>query len=160
MNSYDIVDEAIIDAPVERVWEALVAELGGAAHWWVPHNTFEPGAVGPEREGGSTVVTVHTKGVDKGGPKLRFTARTTAVEPGRRLAADYVAGAFRGSSEFRLTAVDGGARTRLSMAFQAAPQGWLRLLAKVADIGAEHSRATRNAFAHLDALLAGAGGAR
>ena len=89
MHKYDIIDEAVVTAPPKAVWEALVAELRGAAQFWVPHNTFSAGPVPPERVGGETEVTVHAKGVDKGGPKFRFTARTTAVEPHRRLAAHH-----------------------------------------------------------------------
>lgn len=166
MTGYDIIDEAFIDAPPSVVWSALVAELNGAAKWWVPHNTFAPGSVPPERPGGTTVVTVHPKGVDKGGPKLRFTAKTRLVEPERRLSADYTAGVFRGSSEFRLDPIAGGARTRLSMRFRGEPQGWVRYLDKLADIGLQHSKATQAAFSNLstlisaDSSLAGAGVAR
>ncbi|MEO3870720.1 SRPBCC family protein [Nonomuraea sp. B12E4] len=155
MNGYDLIDDAFIDTTPDAVWAALVAELRGAARWWVPHNTFAPGAVPPDQVGGETQWTVHTKGVDKGGMKLRFTSRTRAVDPGRRLATEYVDGAFRGSAEFVLDPVDGGRRTRLSLRFSAAPQGGLRLLAKVADIGLQHSKATQDAFANLNALLAG-----
>ncbi|MER7757920.1 SRPBCC family protein [Kitasatospora sp. NPDC097643] len=157
MDRYDIVDSTIINAPVDQVWRELIAELNGAANWWTPHNTFEPGFTGPEHVGGTTLVTVHTKGVDKGGPKLRFTATTTSVTPGRQLAADYTDGAFRGRSVFDLTPVDGDTRTRLSMTFTATPQGWLSILAKVANIGAQHSQATQNAFSHLNTRLTSKG---
>lgn len=153
MNGYDIIDEAIIDAPPEAVWESLVAELNGAAKWWVPHNTFKPGSQPPEKVGGQTEVTVHPKGVDKGGPKLRFTARTREVDPGRRLLADYVDGVFRGTSEFFVEPVDGGRYTRLAMHFRGEPSGWVRLLAKAADIGLQHSKATQNAFANLNGII-------
>ncbi|MFI9642526.1 SRPBCC domain-containing protein [Micromonospora sp. NPDC051925] len=153
MHKYDIIDEAVVAAAPESVWEALVEELRGAARWWVPHNTFAAGSVPPDQVGGETEVTVHPKGVDGGGPKLRFTARTTAVEPHRRLAADYVSGVFLGTCEFLLRPLDDG-RTLIAMHFQADPKGFVRMLSKVADIGAQHSSATQAAFANLDALLA------
>jgi uncharacterized protein YndB with AHSA1/START domain len=156
MNSYDLIDEAVIGASPDLVWEALVAELRGAARWWVPYNTFEPGTVPPDQVGGEVQVTVHTRGVDRRGLKLRFTARTRSVHPGRQLVADYVAGVFRGSCEYALDPLDGGQCTRLSMHFRARPHGWLRHLARVADISREHSKATQSAFAHLDALLGAA----
>jgi hypothetical protein len=40
------------------------------------------------------------------------------------------------------------------MRFRAQPVGWLRVLAKVVDIGEEHSKATQNAFRQLAALFA------
>lgn len=153
MSEYDLIDEAIIDAQADVVWRALVAELRGARAWWVPHNTFEPGPVRPDEVGGEVRVTVHAKGVDKGGPKLRFTGRTTAVDPGRRLVTEYHDGVFRGVGELVLEPVDGGARTRLAMHFKARPHGWLRLLAALVDIGAQHSKGTQSAFANLNALV-------
>jgi hypothetical protein len=152
MRGYDVVDDEVIDAPPEVVWEELVAELHGARRFWVPHNTFRPGAVPPEQVGGEVEVTVHTRGADKRGLKLRCTARTRVVEPARRLVADYVDGVFRGVGIFTLEPLDGG-RTHLSMTFQAMPHGWLKALARVVDIGAEHSKATQNAFTALDARL-------
>jgi uncharacterized protein YndB with AHSA1/START domain len=154
MKTYDLIDEAVIDSTPDAVWDALVSELRGAARWWVPYNTFEPGPLPPDQVGGKVKVTVHVKGVDKGGPKLRFTARTRGVEPGRRLTSEYVAGVFRGRSDFVLTPVDGGRRTRLSMHFEGRPHGWLRHLARVKDIGLQHSQATQAAFANLATALA------
>jgi pimeloyl-ACP methyl ester carboxylesterase/uncharacterized protein YndB with AHSA1/START domain len=155
MSGYDIIDTTFIDTSPDVVWKELVAELNGGASWWVPKNTFTPGPVAPDEPGGETEVTVHTKGVDKGGPKLRFVARTREVEPGRRLAADYVSGAFAGTCEFLLEPSAGG-RTRLSMHFKAEPRGIAKLLGKLADIGQEHSTATQDAFGRLNQLV-GAG---
>ncbi|MEU0283736.1 SRPBCC family protein [Streptomyces sp. NPDC088147] len=153
MNGYDIIDEAVVDAPADVVWDALVAEFRGAARWWVPANTFAALSGAPDVVGGEVGVTVHTKGVDKGGLKLRFTARTVSVVPGRRLTVEYVDGAFRGPSDFILEPLDDGHRTRVSMHFRGRPHGRLKLLAKVADIGAEHSKATLAAFGSLNTLL-------
>ncbi|MGW5017744.1 SRPBCC family protein [Streptomyces cacaoi] len=154
MNGYDLVDEAVVDAPCDAVWEALLAEFRGAARWWVPSNTFAPASGSPDRVGGEVRVTVHTKGVEGGGPKLRFTARTTGVEPGRRLDVEYVDGVFRGPSSFRLDPVGDGSRTRIGMRFQGRPHGWLKALAKVTDVGLEHSKVTSAAFVALGDLLA------
>ncbi len=155
MTGYDIVDTAFIDTSPDVVWKELVAELSGGASWWVPKNTFKPGPVAPDEPGGETEVTVHTKSVDKGGPKLRFLARTTEVEQGRRIAADYVSGAFLGTCEFTLEPADDGRRTRLSMHFKAEPRGIAKVLGKLADIGLEHSRATQAAFGRLNQLAGG-----
>ncbi|MFE9538460.1 SRPBCC family protein [Streptomyces sp. NPDC006691] len=152
MTTYDLIDEATIDAPADTVWSALVAEFRGARKWWVPANTFTTLSGAPDAVGGRVGVTVHTKGVDKGGPKLRFTARTIAVEPGRRLKVEYVEGVFRGTSTFSLDPIADG-RTRISMHFDGRPHGWLKLLAKVADLGAEHSKGTLAAFVSLDRQL-------
>ncbi|MEW1893367.1 SRPBCC family protein [Streptomyces sp. NBC_00523] len=153
MTVYDLIDEAIVDAPPEAVWAALIAEFRGAGRWWVPANTFATVSGSPDEVGAEVAVTVHTKGVDKGGPKLRFTARTRAVEPQRLLSVDYVSGVFRGTSDFYVEPLDGG-RTKVGMHFVGRPNGFLKLLAKVADIGAEHSTATSEAFVRLGEILA------
>ncbi|GAB3439567.1 alpha/beta fold hydrolase [Actinophytocola sediminis] len=153
---YDIINTVFVDTSPDVVWKELVAELSGGASWWVPDNTFAPGAVSPDEPGGETEVTVHPKGVDKGGPKLKFVARTTEVEPGRRLAADYVSGAFVGSCEFLLEPAAGGRRTRLSMHFKAEPKGIATVLGKLADIGQQHLQNTQAAFGRLNQLV-GAG---
>ncbi|MFF3751673.1 SRPBCC family protein [Streptomyces sp. NPDC002018] len=162
MNGYDIIDEAVVDAPADVVWDALVAEFRGAARWWVPYNTFETVSGAPDTVGGLVAVTVHTKGVGNGGPKLRFTARTESVVPGRRLTVEYVDGVFRGPADFVLEPLAEGRRTRISMHFRGRPHGKLKLLAKVADIGAEHSKAALAAFVSLNEQLSAvpAGGAR
>ncbi|MEV7833365.1 SRPBCC family protein [Streptomyces subrutilus] len=149
MTTYDLIDEAVIDAPADAVWDALVAEFRGAKKWWVPHNTFTAVSGAPDAVGGKVGVTVHTKGEGNGGLKLRFTSRTVAVEPGRRLDIEYVEGVFRGPSTFLLEPLEGG-RTRISMHFTGSPHGWLKVLAKVADLGVEHSKATLAAFESLD----------
>jgi uncharacterized protein YndB with AHSA1/START domain len=154
VSGYDIIDEAFIDTSPDLVWQALVAELSGAASFWVPFNTFS--ASGPPDQVGTEVKwTVHAKGVDKGGPKLRFTSRTTAVEPGRKLSAEYFEGVFRGHVTFVLEPVNGGLGTRVSIHFKAEPQGFVKILSKVADVGLKHSQAAQLAFSNLNSRLGG-----
>ncbi|TCO52816.1 SRPBCC family protein [Actinocrispum wychmicini] len=154
MSGYDIIDEAYIDSSPDLVWHSLVAELSGAASFWLPFNTFE--SSGPADELGTTVKwTVHPKGKDKGGPKLRFTSRTVSVVPGRRLTAEYFEGVFRGTADFTVEPVNGGLATRVSLHFTAQPQGLAKVLSKVADIGQKHSDATQLAFANLNTVIGG-----
>ncbi|MET0235486.1 MAG: SRPBCC family protein [Kibdelosporangium sp.] len=154
MSGYDIIDEAFIDTSPDLVWQALVAELSGAAGFWVPFNTFS--ASGPPDQVGTEVKwTVHPRGVDKGGPKLRFTSRTTAVEPGRRLSAEYFEGVFQGTVTFVVEPANGGLGTRVAIHFKAVPQGFVKVLSKVADVGLNHSKAAQLAFTNLNARLGG-----
>jgi uncharacterized protein YndB with AHSA1/START domain len=153
MSGYDIVEEKVIDASPDFVWEQLMSELRGARRWWVPHVTFEPGAVPADRVGGEAHGTIHARGVDsRRGPRLRFTARTIAVEAPRRLVGQYVDGAFRGTIEFTLAPVDGD-RTRFTIHWLARPAGRVRLMAKLVNIGKEHSRTTRDALDNLAAAV-------
>jgi uncharacterized protein YndB with AHSA1/START domain len=154
MSGYDIIDEAFIDSSPDLVWHALIAELGGAAAFWLPFNTFE--AAGPPDELGAKVKwTVHAKGRDKGGPKLKFTSRTVEVVPGKRLVAEYFEGVFRGTIAFTVEPVEGGLATRVAIHFQAQPQGLAKVLGKVADIGQKHSDAAKLAFANLNTNIGG-----
>lgn len=153
MSELDLVDTAVIAAPPERVWEALKTEFFGARAWWVPWNTFEPGTVPPDVVGGETTWTVHPKGVDQGGPKLVFTARTRAVEPARRWAMDYVDGVFRGSCEFVLTPLADGGSTALTMTFRAQPRDLAAVLGRLVDLGHEHSKGIQGALGNLQRSL-------
>jgi uncharacterized protein YndB with AHSA1/START domain len=148
MAGYDIVDEKEIDASPATVWQAVVAEFEGARRWWTPWVTFEPGATPIDQVGGETRATIHTKGEHKGGPRLRFTARTREVDPGKTLVADYVDGAFRGSATFSVAPLDGG-RTLMTMRWQARPHGFVRVLAKLKDISKEHQRTSQDALNRL-----------
>jgi hypothetical protein len=150
----DIIDEAFVDTTPDLVWQAIIAELGGAASFWATNNTFSSNR--PADEIGAEVVwTVHPKGVGKAGPKLRFTSRTVAVQPGRRLDMELFGGVFRGSATFIVEPVNGGLATRISLHFKTTPHGWVKMLAKVANVGLKHSRTTQAAFANLDNLLGG-----
>jgi uncharacterized protein YndB with AHSA1/START domain len=154
VSGYDIIDAGFIDASPDLVWQALVAELGGAASFWVPFNTFS--ASGPPDQVGTEIKwTVYAKGVDKGGPKFRFTSRTTAVEPGRKLTAEYFEGVFRGHVTFVVEPVNDGLGTWVSIHFKAEPRGFVKLLAKIADVSLKHSQAAQRAFSNLNSRLGG-----
>ncbi|MFF3066829.1 SRPBCC domain-containing protein [Kitasatospora sp. NPDC057904] len=156
MHTIDVIDETILNHPTDRVWHALVAELNGAANWWTPHNTFQPGPTAPQHKGGTSRITVHPNGVGKPGPKLRFTATTTHVDAERQLTTT-LSGHFTGDFSYTLTPVDDGARTRLTITFTSTPHGWPALLDKVAHLGFKHSQQTQRALtqlrAHLDTHL-------
>lgn len=149
---YNLIDQTVISAPPAQVWDALVAELSGAGRWWAQKNSFTPTHLRPDVDGGLTEMTVRPNGVGKPGPVLRFTAKTTHVVPQEFLRMDYVGGNFSGSGTFRLRAVAEG-HTALSMDFRANPEGWLKLLARVKDVGEEHSLGAMAAFRELDRLL-------
>lgn len=149
---YNLIDQTVISAPPAQVWDALVAELSGAGRWWSGKNSFAPTHLRPDVDGGLTEMTVRPNGIGKPGPVLRFTAKTTGVVPQEFLRMDYIDGNFSGSGTFRLRAVGAG-HTALSMDFRANPEGWLKLLARVKDVGEEHSLGTLAAFRELDRQL-------
>jgi uncharacterized protein YndB with AHSA1/START domain len=152
MGGYDIVDEKVIDASPDTVWHAVISEFRGARRWWTPHVTFKPGSTPIDQVGGEAHATIHTRGEQNRGLRLRFTARTRSVVPGKKLVADYVAGAFRGTGTFSVAPVDSG-KTKLTMRWQARPTGWVRILSKVVNIGKEHSRTSQEALGNLATLV-------
>lgn len=150
---YAVRDEVLLAAPPARVWSVLMAELSGASQWWLPNNTFIPLASSPARPGSSVRVEVRPNGRDARGPVLAFIATTRECEPERRLLMDFVDGCFRGSWCFELVPSADGSSTRLMLAFDAEPRGWVRQLARVVDVGAAHSTGVRIAFERLAMVL-------
>lgn len=153
MKSYDLVDEVTVRSAPQEVWNALLGELRGEARWWVPSNTFKVISGDPSEPGGKVEWTVHSRGVDRGGPKLVFVSQTRSASPAKSLVLDYVGGVFAGVCFFSVEELEEGSSTKLRMHFRVRPRKWVALLARVAPIDIEHSRAARAAFANLADML-------
>jgi hypothetical protein len=71
MAEYDVIDEVIINARPEVVYEALLAEYSGKTNWWMPHvetKLCEGRTV--DQPGALLEITVH------GRMPIRFTTKT------------------------------------------------------------------------------------
>ncbi|WP_265445334.1 alpha/beta fold hydrolase [Flexivirga meconopsidis] len=148
---YRVTDAVDLPTDARHTWAQLVQELSGAGAWWNTNNTFESRRpVG--QQGTVSTMTVFPGGVGKPGPRIRFSGRTTKVVPESLLEQRY-SGAFRGVGQFRIESTGPG-RSRLSFTFDVEPRGWVRQLARVKDVGEEHSTATRAAFRRLAELFA------
>ena len=78
MSRIDVVDEAIIDADPASVFKALIDEVNGRTHWWMPHLEFRLRGETPiEREGAIFDVTIHSRGTP------RWTAKITKIVEGK-----------------------------------------------------------------------------
>ena len=88
------------------------------------------------------------------GGTAHFTSRTTAVEPDRRLAVEYVDGDFRGVGEWILEPVD-HAHTRIGFRWRVRPVGIMRVIAKFVDVPASHSAVMRHGFSAIERYVAG-----
>ncbi|MFB7123398.1 SRPBCC family protein [Kitasatospora xanthocidica] len=148
MHAIHHTDRAILDHPTHAVWEAIVDELNGRTTWWHPHNTHQPGPTGPQQEGGTTTTTVHTGGVGKPGPKLRFTSTTTHATPDARLTQSHT-GHFHGTTTYQLTPHNDGAQTLLTVTFATTPHGLAKFLHKLTNLTAKHTTATQRALSNL-----------
>lgn len=146
---YHVSDRVRLDLPPARAWELLRAELTGGARWWLPKNTFHPGGAPVDRPGGSVRVEVRPRGNGSPGPVLAFTAVTRECVPERLLRMEFVDGQFAGEWSFHLAPGPGGEGSVLAVDFDARPRGWARALARVVDIGAQHSEGVRVAFERL-----------
>ena len=71
MAEYDVIDEVIINARPEVVYEALLAEYSGKTNWWMPHvetKLCEGRTV--DQPGALLEITVHVR------MPIRFTTKT------------------------------------------------------------------------------------
>ncbi|MBB5642444.1 alpha/beta fold hydrolase [Cryobacterium roopkundense] len=152
---YSVRDEVELEAPPAQVWAQLLAELSGAAQWWLPNNTFVPLAAGLDRIGSSVRVEVRPNGRTSRGPVLSFVATTRESVTNRTLAMHFVSGCFRGEWTFDLEPLAGGRATKLALTMEAEPQGWVRTLARLTDVGEQHSQGVRVAFERLAAVFSG-----
>ena len=106
-----------IARPVDEVF-AFVADGLNGPRW-------RPGVLDVALASGSGVGAVYKQGV-KGPGGRRILNRVTALDPGRRLAFEAIAGPVRPTGEYRFEQVDGS--TRLTFALQAELGGIKKLL--------------------------------
>jgi hypothetical protein len=117
MGRYDVVDEIVIAAPADVVWNALLDEARGDSGWWRPHVELRRRRDAPVDQPGAVIdIAVHPDGGRQRPIEPRFSSRTVEVERNRRLRGEYFAGWFRGSSEWLLEPVEGGTLVRFHWA--------------------------------------------
>ncbi len=123
MLEIDTEDEAIIDAGLATVRQAIIDETAGRTHWWLPEWQARPrGGAAPDHVGAMVDITVR-KGVT-----VRFTARMTEIDE-RHIRSEYVAGAYRGIGTWEFEPVDG--KTRARFRWRVRPTGWLSWLIRL-----------------------------
>jgi hypothetical protein len=114
LASYDVTDQAIINASPRVVWAALHAEFSGKTDWWMPYweararGGIPPGNVGTEYE-----VQVHPPGRFRQmllSP--RFTSRVTELTEPEHLAVEFTEGDFSGTGVWTLSPLNDVTRLR------------------------------------------------
>ena len=152
MTTYDVLNEATIAATPAEITDALTAEAAGRSQWWRPLLVLRQRGDEPLTEIGAVVdITVSGEGQRWG--SVRFSARVTASDPGRRLVLTYFAGDFRGREEWLLDPVDAG-HTRIATRWMTDPQGALRLLARFVDVPGTYSKVLREGFRAIEGYAA------
>ncbi|MBD0672759.1 hypothetical protein [Streptomyces sp. CBMA156] len=148
MHAIHHTDQTLLNHPTQAVWDAIISELNGKTTWWHPHNTHQPGPTPPHQSGGTTTTTIHTGGVGKPGPKLRFTSTTTQITPNAQLTQSHT-GHFHGTTTYTLTPLHNNTQTRLTITFATTPHRLAKFLHRLTNLTAKHTTATQNALANL-----------
>lgn len=146
MPQFDVIDEAIIDAPLDAVYGAFVDEMNGKTSWWAPHHTFRLLSGGSfDSVGAKLESMVRTKW------PVRYTTETVEAVPGDHIHVRYIAGSFRGDADWTFENVDG--KTRIGCRWQTTAAGSLRLMAQFLPVAKSHSAVTVAGFEKLQIFL-------
>jgi len=147
MSRIDVVDEAIIDADPASVFKALIDEVNGRTHWWMPTLEAKPRDEKPFGQVGSVIdITVHHPRTTK------FSGRVTEVIEGKSLNEQYFEGSFLGNGEWTFEPIDG--KTKVRFRFNVIPHTlMLRILAPFLNIGKRHSEVMQEGFKAMNRYL-------
>ena len=147
LTTYDVTDEAIINASPDVVFKALQDEFAGKTSWWMPHLSSKPRDEHSYGKIGSLIdVTVHGK------RPIKFTSKTAEVKKNEMMRGFYVEGAFRGENLWKLESVNG--KTKLSMRWRVKASGLLlKILAPFFPIEKNHSEVMKAGFENLNTFL-------
>jgi uncharacterized protein YndB with AHSA1/START domain len=137
------VDEAMIDASPDTVFNAVLDECAGITHWWMPQYEIKPRADTPVRKMGMiSDVTLHGAGT------LRFSWTMTKIAEGKSIEVEYN-GDFVATGEWVFEPADG--KTKVKYIWKGRPN---RLLVNLAfhfmDTKKLHSEAIQQGFKGLN----------
>lgn len=136
------VDEAMIDALPDRVFNAVLDECSGVIHWWMPMYEIKPRANTPVRKTGMVSdVVLHGVGT------LRFSWTVIKLMEGKSIEVKYD-GDFDATGEWVFEPVDG--KTKVKYIWTGKPTKLLgRLAFKFMDTKKLHSDAIQQGFEGL-----------
>lgn len=146
-DNITIVDEAMIDASPEQVFNAVLDEFAGVSHWWLPYFEVKPRAGTPLRRVG---MVSDVKIRDIGTP--RFTWAVTKIEEGKSIGVDY-SGDFIGTGEWIFQPAEG--RTKIKYIWTGRPKRLLFIIvfSTFMDIKKKHSTGFQRGFKSLNDYL-------
>jgi uncharacterized protein YndB with AHSA1/START domain len=143
MPKIEVVDEALIDAPVTAVYRAVMDEYVGATSWWMPQMELrhrKDTLVG--KEGMVVDMTVHGAGTP------RFSEKISGITEGRSINIEYE-GDFEGVGEWIFEPMDG--KTKVKYRFNGRPKRLLFILiSPFVDLGKNHSKVMHKGFESLN----------
>ena len=146
MARVDVVDDAIIGGTPQVVSRAIMDEVQGITHWWMPYYESTPRGEGPhDKEGATFDVTIHGK------HPTRFSSRITKIVESKSVEVK-LTGDFEGTGEWTFEPVDG--KTRVRYRWNVKPRRLLLvLLSPFYDYGKIHSNVMHKGFEALNAYL-------
>ena len=108
MPTYDVYDEAIIDAPHQLVFKAIIDEFRGASHWFQSHVEYKLRGEKKTIHKDSVIdILIHRPF----SPKM--TQRITDLIENKLIKVEYFEGDYLGIGEWKIESI--GNKTRISM---------------------------------------------
>jgi len=146
MPKIDVTDEVIIDSPPLVVFKAILNEIAGVTHWWMPHLECRlRGETPVDREGAIFDVTIHGRWTP------RWTAKITKIVEGRLIEVEQE-GDFAGTGTWTFEPTDG--KTKVRFRWNVRPKRLLFVLVSpFVNIGKRHSNVMQKGFKALKSYL-------
>jgi hypothetical protein len=113
MPRIDDISEVIIDSPPMVVYKALLNEVAGVTHWWMPYMEFKlRGDIPIDREGAIYDATINPTSR----MNAKFSAKLTKIVEAK-LIEEEIAGCFIGTASWTFEPTDGKtkAQSRLNV---------------------------------------------
>ncbi len=148
MQEIDVVDEATVNGSPMVIYRAVVNELAGLTHWWMPvlESKPEAGATRIDHEGAVFDALVH-------GEKRTMTTsnRVTKIREGELIQVE-IWGDFRGVGTWTFEPMDN--KTRVRFRWKVRPHRMAYVFAYYfVDMGKRHSEVMRKGFEALERSL-------
>jgi hypothetical protein len=145
MVRIDVVDEGIIDADCSTVFNAIMDELAGNTHWWMPQteSKFRGNTETVNQEGAIIDLTIHSIVTST------FSERFTEITQDKMIKVEIFEGDFLGTSEWTFERING--RTKVTYQWNAESNRLLfTILSPFVNIGKIHSKNMQFGFTALN----------
>jgi hypothetical protein len=148
MPRIDSVHEVILDSPPIEVYNALLDEVSGVTHWWMPYMAFElKGDIPINHEGAVYEATISPTSR----MNAKFFAKMTKIVEGK-LIEEEVSGSFIGTASWTFEPIDG--KTKANHQFNARTNGILfSIFSPFVNYRKTHSDVMQQGFKALKSYL-------
>lgn len=148
MPRIDSVSEAIIGSVPAEVYNALLDEVAGVTHWWMPHMSFKlKGDIPIDHEGAVYEATINPTSR----MNVKFSAKMTKIVEGKLIEED-VSGCFIGTASWTFESTDG--KTKAVHRFNARTNGIVySIFAPFVNYEKNHTDIMEKGFKQLNSYL-------